>query len=189
MLPPLPLLHVGKAIAGYWFVPSPPESHHWFGAGFLFVGVLLVVECLAGSVWHKSKLRSAVWPGMAMFMGEGLVMVAFLDPQSRAIHLTVGLLVLTAGWLELRYRFGQITRFSADLFVVPALLSSGFEMGVIHGGGVPITAYGHRAMGLTAAVMAGTRLYQARAPSSFARSVMMGALVVLLGLILLIFQP
>lgn len=182
-------LHIGKAIESYWFVPRPSESHHWFGAGFLFVGSLLVVECLAGDLWHRNRLRSAVWPGMAMLMGEGLIIVSFLDPQDRLIHLTVGLLVLAAGWLELRYRFGSIARAKVDWVIVPALLGSGFEMGVIHGAGSPITMYGHRAMGLTAAVMAGTRVFQARDPASFARSVTMGALVVLLGLILLIFEP
>jgi len=183
------VLHVGKAIQGYWFVPKPTESHHWFGAGFLFVGTLLVVECLAGNVWHRNKIRQAIWPAMAMFMGEGLIIVSFLDPKDRYIHLTVGLLVLAAGWVELRYRFGDMARSTVDWVIIPALLSSGFEMGVVHGAGAPITMYGHRIMGLTAAVMAGTRVFQARQPTSFARSVMMGSLVVMLGLILLIFEP
>jgi hypothetical protein len=179
------LLHIGH----YWFTPEPTESHHLFGAGFLAVGIILVIECLAGGVWFRSKLRAAIWPAGAMFMGEGLIIVAFLDPADRIIHLTVGILVLAAGWLELRYRFGQVTRFSADIFVVPALISSGFEMGVVHGKGDTFTAVGHGVMGLTATMMAFARIYQGKQPSSFARTVATGVLVIVLALILLIFQP
>jgi hypothetical protein len=179
------LLHIGH----YWFVPDPPESHHWFGAIFLFVGVILVIEALAGGVWFRNRLRAAIWPAVAMFLGEGLIVVAALDPADRVVHFTVGVLVLAAGWLELRYRFGQLSRFSADLFVVPALLGSGFEMGVIHGTGPPMTAFGHVSMGLIVAMMAGMRIHQARLPTSFRRHVSTGLLVIVLGLILLIFQP
>jgi hypothetical protein len=179
------LLH----LAHYWFTPLPTESHHLFGAGFLAVGVLLVIECVAGGVWFRSRIRAAIWPAGAMFMGEGLIIVAFLDPQDRLIHLTVGVLVLAAGWVELRYRFGQVSRFSADIFVVPALLGSGFEMGVIHGKGDTFTAVGHGVMGMTAAMMAFARVYQGKQPTSFARTVMTGVLVITLALILLIFQP
>ena len=180
-----PLLHIGH----YWFVPEAVESHHWFGAGFLFFGSILVIECIAGGVWFRSRLRAAIWPAGAMFMGEGLIIVAFLDPQDRLIHLTTGMLVLVAGWLEMRYRFGQTSRLAADVFVVPALLTSGFEMGVIHGKGETITAVGHAVMGMTAAMMAGARVYQAKQPSSVRRSVLTGVLVIALALILLIFQP
>ena len=179
------LLHISH----YWFVPQPTESHHWFGAGFLFFGAILLVESVAGGVWFRSKLRSALWPAGAMFMGEGLVIVAFLDPQDRLIHLSVGILVLIAGWVEMRYRFGQTSRFSADIFVVPALLSSGFEMGVVHGKGEMITAIGHGVMGMTAAMMAGARIYQARQPTSLGRSLLTGSLITCLALILLVFQP
>jgi hypothetical protein len=179
------LAHIGH----YWFMPQPIESHHWFGAGFLLVGVLLVVECLAGSVWFRDRVRAAIWPLMAMFMGEGLIIVSFLDPQDRLIHFTVGVLVLAAGWQELRFRFSRATRFSADLIVVPALLASGFEMGVIHGKGDTFTAVGHAAMGFTAAMMAGARVYQSREPRSMARSMLTGWLVIVLALILLVFQP
>ena len=179
------LAHIGH----YWFIPQPTESHHWFGAGFLFVGVLLVVECLAGGVWFRSKLRAAIWPLVAMSMGEGLIIVSFLDPNERVIHFTVGVLVLAAGWQELRFRSSRASRFSADIMVVPALLASGFEMGVIHGKGDTFTAAGHVAMGFTAAMMAGARLYQAREPRSMARSMLTGWLVITLALILLILQP
>lgn len=179
------LLHLGH----YWSILTPPESHRLFGAGFLFVGILLVVEVLAGKVWFRSRLRTLIWPLTAMACGEGLIIVAVLDPIDRTIHMTVGLLVLTAGWLELRFRLGQATRVTADLVVVPALLASGFEMGVVHARGTTFTTVGHMAMGLTAAMMAGARLYQGRLPGSFARSLSTGALVILLALILLLLQP
>jgi hypothetical protein len=177
--------HIGH----YWFVPEAYESHHWFGAGFLFVGVILVIESLAGGVWFRSRLRAFIWPGTAMFLGEGLVIVAFLDPQDRVIHFTAGVLVLAAGWMEMRYRFQQVTFWSANLLVVPALLVSAFEMGVIHSRGSTIGVYGHAFMGLIAVGMAGARLYQANEPTSPSRHAAMGGLVILLALVLLIIQP
>jgi hypothetical protein len=179
------LAHIGH----YWFMPQPAESHHWFGAGFLFVGTLLVIECVAGGVWHRSRIRSAIWPVVAMLMGEGLIVVSIIDPAERVIHFTVGVLVLAGGWQELRFRLGQTSRFIADLMVVPALLASGFEMGVIHGKGDSLTAIGHGAMGVTAAMMAGARIYQGQAPTSVPRSMLTGFLVIVLALILLVFQP
>ena len=179
------LLHIGH----YWFVPEATESHHWFGSGFLFVGALLLVEAAAGGVWFRSRFRTVIWPGLAIFMGEGMLVVSYLDPQDRLVHVTVGLLVLIAGWCELQYRFGRLSRLSTDLVVVPALLASGFEIGVVHGKGETLTAVGHGVMGVTAAMMAGARIYQARQPRSAGRSALTGVLVIGLGLILLIFQP
>ena len=180
-----PLLHV----AHYVSILNPGESHRFFGAGFLLLGVLLLVEVLAGRVWFRNRLRGAIWPVMAIGIGEGLIVVSFMDPADRLIHFTVGVLVVIAGWLELRYRLGQIGRFATDAFVVPALLASGFEMGVIHGKGDTFTAVGHIAMGMTAAMMAGARIVEARDPSSPLRRSAVGFCVVLLGVILLVAQP
>jgi hypothetical protein len=179
------VLHLGH----YTNILLPPESHRFFGAGFLFLGVLLVVEVLAGNIWFRSRIRGAIWPVMAMGMGEGLIIVAFLDPKDNAIHFTVGALVLIAGWLELRYRSGQITTFAVNAFVVPALLAGGFEMGVVHGRGDALTAYGHIAMGLTAAMMAGARILESRDPMSIGRRMLMGVFVIALASILLFLQP
>jgi hypothetical protein len=179
------LLHLGH----YWSILTPPESHRFFGAGFLFIGVLLVVEVVAGNVWFQNRLRTLIWPVMAMTCGEGLIVVSMLDPVDRAIHFTVGLLVLGAGWLELRFRLGKSSRTSTDLVVVPALLAGGFEMGVVHARGTAFTTVGHMAMGMTAAMMAGARLYQGRRPSSFSRNLATGFLVIALALILLVLQP
>lgn len=179
------IAHIGH----YWFVPEPPESHHLFGAGFLFVGVLLLLEPVGGRVWFRSKIRSAIWPGLAMFMGWGMLVTAGLDPQDRVIHFSVGVMVMAAGWMEYRYRQGEISRSYADLIIVPALLGAAFEMGVIHARGTMITAAGHVFLGALAAAMAATRIYQARDQLSFLKAQLMGGLVTMLGLVLLIFQP
>ena len=176
-------------VGHYWFVPAPPESHHLFGAGFLFVGIILLLEPLAGGVWYRNRLRAAIWPGLAVFMGWGLVVVAGLDPQDRLIHLSAGVMVMAAGWMEFRYRMGEVPRSAADLIVVPALLGAAFEMGVIHARGTMATAAGHVLLGFIAAAMAATRVYQARDQFSFLKAEMMGGLVTTLGLVLLIFQP
>lgn len=178
-------LHAGHGSA----ILHPIESHHWFGAVFLFLGVLLVAEAMAGSVWFRSQLRAAVWPAGIIFLGEGLIIVAFLDPLDRVVHLTVGLLVVTAGWLELRHRFGAVSLASANLLVVPALLSSGFEMGVVHGRGTLEGAIGHMIMGATVALMAGVRIYRVRNPQSVRLNLTYGFLVVFLAAILLVFAP
>lgn len=181
----LPLLHLGHA----WFIPHPEESHRVFGAGFLFVGIILLLEPVAGGVWFKSRLRAGIFPALALFMGWGLVVVAGLDPKDRFIHFTTGVLVMAAGWMEYRYRMGEISRSSADFIVVPALLAAAFEMGVIHARGTLFVAVGHVLLGIIAAAMAATRVYQARDRYSFAKAEMMGGLVTSLGLVLLIFQP
>jgi hypothetical protein len=179
------LLHIGH----YWFVPQPIESHRWFGAIFLFLGVLLLVESLAGGVWFANKLRSSIWPAGAVFLGEGLVMVSFLDPQDRLIHLTVGMLLVAAGWLEMQQRFGNVSLARADFVVIPALLGSGFEMGVIHGRGSLEGAIGHMVLGATAAVMAGVRVYQLKEPRSAGRHALTGVLVLFMAVILLGIHP
>jgi hypothetical protein len=89
----------------------------------------------------------------------------------------------------MRYRFHQISLATANLFVVPALLASAFEMAVIHGQGSTITAVGHTLMGLTAVGMAAGRVYEAREPTSATRHAAAGSCMTLMALILLFFQP
>ena len=55
------------------YIPLPEESHRLFGAGFLFVGVLLLVETIAGRVWHRSRLRTLIWPTAVMTLGAGML--------------------------------------------------------------------------------------------------------------------
>lgn len=169
------------------YVPEPDESHRLFGAGFLFVGVLLLVETLAGGVWHRHQLRSLIWPGAVMFLGAGMLIVSAIEPSDRLIHFTIGLLMLAAGVVEARHRLGYISRGKADLLVVPALIAGALEIGVfhLHGSIGSHTARAHALLGLTVGAIALARLYQGRQLASMGRSSFMGVAVMLLGLELL----
>ncbi len=169
------------------YIPLPEESHRLFGAGFLFVGVLLLVETIAGRVWHRSRLRTLIWPAAVMVLGAGMVVVTVLDPNDRAIHFTIGLILLAAGVFESRYRLGYIPRSRADMFVVPALIAGGLEIGVFHLHGTidSQAAIAHVLLGLTAGAMALLRVYQARRPMSVPRAAYLNVAVMLLGIELL----
>ena len=163
------------------YIPEPAESHHLFGAAVLFVGVLLIVETLAGRVWHRSRLRSMIWPAAIMVLGAGMVVVTALEPNDRLIHFTIGLLMLAAGWFEYRYRMGEIPRRSANLLVVPALIAGGLEIGLFHfHGSFDNSGTVHVLLGLTAGSMALVRLYQSRLPLSMPRHALMGVAVMAL---------
>ncbi len=165
------------------YIPEPAESHHLFGAAFLVVGVLLIVETLAGSVWHRNRLRTIMWPAAVMFLGVGMIGVTAADPNDRPIHFTIGLLMLAAGWFESRHRMGEIPRRTADLLIVPALLAGGLEIGVFHFHGNFTGDYSgavHALMGITAGAMALVRVAQVRQTMSLPRHALMGVLVMAL---------
>ncbi len=184
------LLSVGPVIDGagalpyhqlHGYIPEPAESHHLFGAAFLFVGVLLIVETLAGRVWHRNRLRTTIWPAAIMGLGAGMIVVTALEPNDRLIHFVIGMLMLAAGWFEYRYRMGEIPRRTADLLIVPALIAGGLEIGVIHfHGSLNNSATVHVLLGLTAGSMALVRLYQSRLPLSMPRHALMGVMVMAL---------
>ncbi len=165
------------------YIPEPAESHHLFGAGFLVVGVLLIVEVLAGGVWHRNRLRTIMWPAAVMFLGVGMIGVTAADPNDRLIHFTIGLLMLAAGWFEYRHRMGDIPRRTADLLIVPALLAGGLEIGVFHFHGNftgDNSGAVHALMGITAGAMALVRVAQAGQSMSVPRHALMGVLVIAL---------
>ncbi len=163
------------------YIPEPAESHHLFGAAFLFIGVLLIVETLAGSVWHRNRLRTTLWPAAIMSLGAGMVAVTALEPNDRLIHFTIGMIMLAAGWLEYRHRMGEVSRRTADLLIVPALIAGGLEIGVFHFHG-SFNNFGsvHVLMGVTAAAMAFVRVYQSRLLTSPPRHALMGVMVIAL---------
>lgn len=169
------------------YIPEPDESHRLFGAGFLFVGVLLVVETLAGGVWHRNRLRTLIWPGAVIVLGAGMVVVTAIEPSDRPIHFTIGLLMLAAGVFEARYRLGYTSRPTADLFVVPALIAGGLEIGFfhLHGSIASQSAQVHALLGLTVGAIALMRVYQARQPISMPRSAFVGVVVMVLAFELL----
>ncbi|MPZ23119.1 MAG: hypothetical protein GEU28_06155 [Dehalococcoidia bacterium] len=187
--PGLYLLHVPEAISFLGLfevpVPRPEESHRWFGAVFLFLGSLLCVESLTGSLWHRSRFRSLIWPVSLVLIGAGLFLVSLIDPKDRLIHAILGALLILAGWLESRYRLRQIPRSTADLLVLPAALVAAFEVGVIHAHGATPVLVAHVIMGATGIVLAGARAYQSRLPQSLPRSALFAAVILLLGVQLL----
>jgi hypothetical protein len=165
-------------------VPHPAESHHVFGAGFLFMGVLMLVETLSGRVWYRSRIRTLIFPGAILFLGEGLFVVTLIEPSNRPIHFMLGTLMLLAGWFEARYRLGQVPRATADMFVIPALLAGGLEVGVFHSHGALTSGSFsvHVLMGLTSVAMAAVRYFQSRAPLSMPRSAYMSLAIIALAL-------
>lgn len=165
------------------FIPEPAESHHLFGAAFLVIGVLLIVEVLAGRVWHRNHLRTIMWPAAVMFLGVGMIAVTAADPNDRLIHFTIGLLMLVAGWFEYRHRMGETPRRTADLLIVAALIAGGLEIGVFHFHGNftgDNSGAVHALMGITAGSMALVRVAQARQTMSVPRHALMGVLVMAL---------
>ena len=163
------------------YIPEPAESHHLFGAAFLFIGVLLIVETLAGSVWHRNRLRTTLWPAAIMLLGVGMLVVTAADPQQRLIHFTIGLIMLAAGWFEYRHRMGEVPRRTADLLIVPALVAGALEIGAFHFHG-SLNNFGavHVLLGLTVAAMVLVRLYQSRLLTSPPRHAFMGVMVMAL---------
>ena len=163
------------------YVPEPAESHHLFGAAFLFIGVLLIVETLAGSVWHRNRLRTTLWPAAIMTLGAGMVVVTALEPNDRLIHFTIGIIMLAAGWFEYRHRMGEVSRRTADLLILPALIAGALEIGVFHfHGSFNNSASVHVLLGITTAIMVFVRVYQSRLITSPPRHALMGVMVIAL---------
>ena len=163
------------------YIPEPAESHHLFGAAFLFIGVLLIVETLAGSVWHRNRLRTTLWPAAIMSLGAGMVVVTALEPNDRLIHFTIGIIMLAAGWFEYRYRMGEVSRRTADLLILPALIAGALEIGVFHfHGSFNNSASVHVLLGVTTALMVFVRVYQSRLITSPPRHALMGVMVIAL---------
>jgi hypothetical protein len=183
------LLHAAgqPTLFGYAIpIPAPGEAHQFFGAAFLLLGLLLIAEAIAGGVWHRSRQRTMIWPLAVLFLGAGMFVVALFDPTDRLIHFTVGLLLMAAGWAEARYRLRQISRARSDLFVIPALLATSFELGVVHARGEVNTVAAHVLLGLCVAAIAVIRLYQARLPSSLPRAAAMSVAVIVMAFDLLL---
>jgi len=167
-------------------IPLPWENHRLFGAGFLLVAVVLLVESLAGGVWHRAPWRRDIWPAVLIFLGWGLLAVA-LDPHDRPIHLVMGGLLIAAGVAERKYRRGELSLNTANFIVGPALLAGGAEVGIFHSHGAMASHdfIVHSLLGVTAASIAVARVLQAQAPHSMWRSAFIGVLVLVLALELL----
>src|SRR5262245_45988434 len=138
------LLHLPTPEDWPW-IPRPAESHHTFAAGFMVVAGLMAAEALAGSVWHRAMWRRMMFPATLVFMGWGMGLVAFIEPQARLVHVIMGLPLVVGGWAEYRYRLGEISRKVADAFIVPALLLAAFDTLAFHLDGPPGVVYPHMA--------------------------------------------
>jgi hypothetical protein len=175
-----------------WWIPRPAESHHVFGAGLLFVAALIAVEAVAGEVWHRSMVRRMMFPAILVLLGWGLVLVAFIEPYARVVHVTMGLPMIVGGWAEARYRLGEIDRRFADALIVPALGLAAFDTLAFHTTGVTPVVISHVGLGLLVILVAGLRIYQSASPQSLPRALLISlALMMLAGDLWLdaLFQP
>ena len=165
-----------------WWIPRPAESHHVFGAGLLFVAALIAVEAVAGEVWHRSMVRRMMFPAILVFLGWGLVLVAFIEPYARVVHVTMGLPMIVGGWAEARYRLGEIDRRFADALIVPALGLAAFDTLAFHTTGLTPVVISHVGLGLLVILVAGLRIYQSASPQSLPRALLISlALMMLAG--------
>jgi hypothetical protein len=175
------LLHLPTPDDLPW-IPRPAESHHAFGAGLIFIAVLLVVEALAGKVWHRSMARRMLFPGILVFLGWGMVLVAFIEPSARLVHVTMGLPMIAGGWAEGRYRLGEIDRRYADALIVPALVLASIDTLGFHVSGDMPVIVSHVGLGIMVLVIAALRLYQSAMPASLNRSLLISLAIAFVGL-------
>jgi hypothetical protein len=178
------LLHLPTPQDLPW-IPRPAESHHTFAAGFIVVAGLMSTEALAGRVWHRNMLRRMMFPAILVFLGWGMVMVAFIEPAARLVHVTMGLPLVVGGWAEARYRLGEIDRKYADALIVPALILAAIDTLGFHLSGAPGTVASHAALGVMVLCLAGARLYQSAKPDSLPRSLLIA--LIILGMVFALF--
>lgn len=132
-----------------------------------------------------------LWPATLLISGFGMFIVSYVQPTEKALHLVLAMLLVTGGVTEARYRLGQISRATADSFVIPALIVGGFVIGPLHANGAltsSIAAQTHMLTGIMGWVLAGVRLTQVRYGSTAALDTTFGIGVIALGLSLLLVE-
>jgi hypothetical protein len=168
-----------------------PPGHPFFGAGFLFIGTLLVVETLAGDVWRRSNVRAMIWPGALLAAGLGMLVVTYVQPTEKSLHLILALLLLLGGFFEGRYHLGQISRSAADTFAVPALIVGGFVIGPMHANGALLysaAANTHLFVGIVGWALAGIKFVRVQHGPTVALDAGFATGVMALGLSLLMVE-
>ncbi len=168
-----------------------PPGHPFFGAGFLFIGTLLVVETLAGNVWRRSHLRTMLWPGALLTAGVGMLVVTYVQSSEKSLHLTLAILLLLGGLSEGQYRLGQISRSAADAFAIPALIVGGFVIGPMHANGTLLysaAANTHMLVGIAGWTLAGIKLLRVQHGPTIAIDTGFATGVMALGLSLLLVE-
>jgi hypothetical protein len=121
-----------------------------------------------------------MFPVILVVLGWGLVLVAFIEPQARVVHVTMGLPMIVGGWAEARYRLGEIDRKFADALIVPALGLAAFDTLAFHTTGTAPVVISHVGLGMLVFLVAGLRLYQSGAPQSLPRALLISLALVLL---------
>ena len=170
---------------------GPLPGHPFFGAGFLFVGSLMVVELLAGGVWSRAYWRRMLWPGALLTAAAGMLIVSYVQTDSKSLHLTLAMLLLLGGYTEGQYRLGKISRASADAFAIPALIVGGFVIGPMHTSGNLMSstlAQTHLLVGMVAWMLASVKIMRVRFGPTIALEYSFASGVMMLGLSLLLVQ-
>ena len=166
-------------------------GHPFFGAGFLFIGSLMVVELLAGGVWSRAFWRRMLWPGALLMAGAGMLLVSHVQTDSKSLHLTLAMLLLLGAYTEAQYKLGKISRLSADAFAIPALIVGGFVIGPMHANGnlmYSTMAQMHLLVGVVAWMLAGVKIMRVRFGPTLALEYSFASGVMMLGLSLLLVQ-
>ncbi len=166
-------------------------GHPFFGAGFLFIGSLMVVELLAGGVWSRAFWRRMLWPGALLMAGAGMLLVSYVQTDSKSLHLTLAMLLLLGAYTEAQYRLGKISRLSADAFAIPALIVGGFVIGPMHANGnlmYSTMAQMHLLVGVVAWMLASVKIMRVRFGPTLALEYSFASGVMMLGLSLLLVQ-
>jgi len=166
-------------------------GHPFFGAGFLFIGSLMVVELLAGGVWSRAFWRRMLWPGALLMAGAGMLLVSYVQTDSKSLHLTLAMLLLLGAYTEAQYKLGKISRLSADAFAIPALIVGGFVIGPMHANGnlmYSTIAQMHLLVGVVAWMLASVKIMRVRFGPTLALEYSFASGVMMLGLSLLLVQ-
>ncbi len=166
-------------------------GHPFFGAGFLFVGSLMVVELLAGGIWSRAFWRRMLWPGALLMASAGMLIVSYVQTDSKSLHLTLAMLLLLGAYTEAQYRLGKISRLSADAFAIPALIVGGFVIGPMHANGnlmYSTMAQMHVLVGVVAWMLATVKIMRVRFGPTLALEYSFASGVMMLGLSLLLVQ-
>jgi hypothetical protein len=180
-LPALPLLHL--AINSPW-IPRPAESHETFGSGFILVGTIMATEKLSGSVWHRSRLRTMIFPAILVMLGWGMLIVVFVETQARIAHVSMGIPMIAGGWAEARYRLGQIPRSYTDMLIAPSLVLAAVDTAGFHltGSSNLGVLLAHVSLVISALALAGARVFEGQNIRSLPRGLFVSGLVLLLSL-------
>ena len=156
---------------------QPAESHHAFGAGFLLIGAMMTAETLSGRVWHRSQVRTLMFPATLVMLGWGMMVVTAVEPRARIVHLSMGIPMIAGGWAEARSRLDNYPHRYADMLIVSGLGLAALDTVLFHldGPATDPVIITHMVLAVVAITIAGLRLYQSLSPQSLNRGLLMSA--------------